>query len=125
MTIPSSRSIFVLRSTRPLQSFQLTKLISTVERDRNGRTKAGNSENRWTAEGTTNKVTALAKDAIAAAADRLGGVDRLVAWVREDSSNERVFWGQIYTKLLPLQVAGNSEVPLVSKLIVEWQPSSE
>ncbi|MGC1563210.1 MAG: hypothetical protein WA820_25650 [Bradyrhizobium sp.] len=118
MTIPSSRSIFVLRSTRPLQSFQLTKLISTVERDRNGRTKAGNSC-------TTNKVTALAKDAIAAAADRLGGVDRLVAWVREDSSNERVFWGQIYTKLLPLQVAGDSEVPLVSKLIVEWQPSSE
>ena len=46
-------------------------------------------------------------------------------WVREDSSNERVFWGQIYPKLLPLQVAGDSSSPVVSKLIVEWQPSSE
>ncbi len=43
----------------------------------------------------------------------------------KDAGNERVFWGQIYTKLLPLQVAGDSEAPLVSKLIVEWQPSSE
>ena len=87
--------------------------------------KPGTPKTGGRQKGTTNKVTALAKDAIAAAADRLGGVDRLVEWVREDTSNERVFWGQIYTKLLPLQVAGDSEAPLVSKLIVEWQPSSE
>lgn len=53
--------------------------------------------------GTPNRVTGLAKDAIAAAADRLGGVDRLVAWARADPANERVFWGQIYPRLLPLQ----------------------
>ena len=60
--------------------------------------KPGTPKTGGRQKGTTNKVTALAKDAIAAAADRLGGVDRLVQWVREDSSNERVFWGQIYTK---------------------------
>ncbi len=40
------------------------------------------------------------------AADRLGGADRLVIWAGEDAQNERVFWSQIYTKLLPLQVTG-------------------
>ena len=74
---------------------------------------------------TPNKITALAKDAIAAAAERLGGIDRLVEWVRADPNNERVFWGTIYTKLLPLQVSGDPSASLVSKIIVAWQPSSE
>lgn len=59
-------------------------------------------------KGALNKTTQLAKDAIAAAAEGLGGADRLVAWAREDAQNERVFWGQIYTKLLPLQVSGEN-----------------
>lgn len=58
-------------------------------------------------KGLQNKTTTLAKDAIAKAADKLGGTDRLVAWAREDSANERVFWGTIYPKLLPLQLTGD------------------
>jgi hypothetical protein len=57
-------------------------------------------------KGALNRTTALAKDAIALAAEGLGGSDRLIAWAKEDAQNERVFWGQIYTKLLPLQVSG-------------------
>ena len=57
-------------------------------------------------KGVPNKTTQAAKDAIAAAADALGGADRLVAWAKEDPANERVFWGTIYPKLLPLQVTG-------------------
>lgn len=57
-------------------------------------------------KGIPNKNTTLAKDAIAAAAEGLGGAPRLVAWAKEAPENERVFWGQIYTKLLPLQVGG-------------------
>jgi hypothetical protein len=76
-------------------------------------------------KGTPNKVTRLAKDAIAAAAEELGGADRLVAWAREDPANERVFWGTIYPKLLPLQVSGDPDAPVVTKLIVEWQQSVE
>lgn len=57
-------------------------------------------------KGVPNKITTAAKDAIAQAAERLGGVDRLVEWVQEDTANERVFWGTIYPKLLPLQVNG-------------------
>lgn len=57
-------------------------------------------------KGVPNKTTMIAKDAIATAAERLGGVDRLVAWAREDDKNESVFWASIYPKLLPLQVTG-------------------
>lgn len=68
-------------------------------------------------KGELNKTTRLAKDAIAYAADKLGGADRLVAWAQEDPDHERVFWSQIYTKLLPLQVnhGGNINITLNNK----------
>ena len=59
-----------------------------------------------------------AKEAIAMAADRLGGVDRLVAWAQEEPQNERVFWGTIYPKLLPLTVGGDGDSPL--KIVTEF-----
>lgn len=66
-------------------------------------------------KGTPNKLTVVAKDAIAMAAERLGGVDRLVAWAQEDAQNERTFWGTIYPKLLPLQLSGALSIENVSK----------
>lgn len=60
-------------------------------------------------KGATNKTTQAAKDAIAQAAAELGGAERLVEWVKEEPSNERIFWGTIYPKLLPLQVNGAGE----------------
>jgi hypothetical protein len=63
-------------------------------------------------KGSVNKTTAAAKDVIAQAASELGGKDRLIAWAREDTQNERVFWGTIFPKLLPLQVAGEDGGPL-------------
>lgn len=57
-------------------------------------------------KGVPNKTTQAAKDAIALAADRLGGAERLVEWAKEDPANERAFWTTIYPKLLPLQVNG-------------------
>lgn len=56
--------------------------------------------------GTPNKTTTLAKEAIAIAAEGLGGTDRLVEWAQEDEKNEHSFWTQIYTKLLPVQLTG-------------------
>lgn len=55
-------------------------------------------------KGKPNKVTATAKDAIALAAEKLGGAARLVEWAKEDAKNEHAFWATIYPKLLPLQV---------------------
>lgn len=56
--------------------------------------------------GMPNKLTKAVKDSIAEAAERLGGTDRLVEWVQSDPANEKVFWGTIYPKLLPLQLTG-------------------
>jgi hypothetical protein len=63
-------------------------------------------------KGVPNKTTTAAKDAIAAAAEALGGANRLVAWAQEDPANERIFWGSIYPKLLPLQVTGDGGGPV-------------
>lgn len=57
-------------------------------------------------KGAKNKTTLIAKEAIATAAEKLGGIDRLVAWAQEDEKNEHTFWGTIYPKLLPLQLGG-------------------
>lgn len=65
-------------------------------------------------KGSQNKTTAIAKDAIALAAEKLGGVDRLVAWAKEEEKNEHSFWSTIYPKLLPLQV--NADVDLTAKI---------
>ncbi len=67
--------------------------------------------------GALNKTTTLAKDAIALAAEGLGGSSRLIAWAKEAPENERVFWGQIYTKLLPLQVSGEGGGALVVEVV--------
>lgn len=60
-------------------------------------------------KGAISKTTRTAKEAIALAADGLGGADRLIAWAKEDALNERAFWSTIYPKLLPLQVDGPNE----------------
>lgn len=62
--------------------------------------------------GSLNKTTRAAKEAIAFAAEGLGGAERLVAWAQEDPLNERAFWTSIYPKLIPVTLAGDSENPL-------------
>lgn len=64
-------------------------------------------------KGVPNKQTIAVKDAIAAAAEGLGGTNRLIEWAKEDPANERAFWATIYPKLLPLQVTGEGGGPLL------------
>lgn len=75
--------------------------------------------NQGRPKGKRNETTVSALKAIEMAADKLGGVDRLVAWAKEDSANERVFWGSIYTKLLPLQVSGEGGGAVIHKIVRE------
>jgi hypothetical protein len=63
-------------------------------------------------KGTPNKITQQAKEAIALAAEVLGGFRRLVEWAKEAPENERVFWASIYTKLVPLSVGGDPDNPI-------------
>lgn len=73
--------------------------------------------NQGRPKGLKNKTTQTALEAIALAADELGGADRLVEWAKEDPANEKVFWGTIYPKLLPLQVTGEGGGALVVEII--------
>ncbi|TNE54814.1 MAG: hypothetical protein EP341_05630 [Sphingomonadales bacterium] len=70
-------------------------------------------------KGSRNKTTLAAKHAIAKAAEDLGGAERLVAWAQEDPANERVFWGTIYPKLLPLDVtSGGDKITMPTEIIL-------
>jgi hypothetical protein len=51
-------------------------------------------------------VGKAAKDAIAEAAQKLGGTNRLAAWAKESAENEKAFWATIYPKLIPVQLTG-------------------
>lgn len=53
-----------------------------------------------------NKVTIAVKDAIALAAEGLGGTDRLIAWAKEDPKNEAAFWSGIFPRLIPVALTG-------------------
>lgn len=67
-------------------------------------------------KGTPNKVSKEAKQAIAEAAEQLGGVERMVAWAKSDVVNERAFWATIYPKLVSITVAGDKDNPLVTEI---------
>ena len=67
-------------------------------------------------KGSRNVVSRNAKEVIQGVADKLGGLDRMTAWVKEDPLNERAYWTNIYPKLLPLTIDGN--VNLAVKEIV-------
>lgn len=71
-------------------------------------------------KGVPNKATQTVKAAIAAAAEGLGGAERLIAWAQEDPVNERAFWVSIYPKLLPLQVTGEDGKPLLAGIEVTF-----
>jgi hypothetical protein len=73
-------------------------------------------------KGAVNKTTSLAKEAIAFAAEGLGGADRLIVWAQEDAQNERAFWTQIYTKLLPLQVNAEHDLTKRAARALAWKP---
>jgi hypothetical protein len=74
-------------------------------------------------KGTPNKTTAIVKDVIATAAEKLGGIKRIVEWAKEDKANERLFWASIYPKLLPFTVAGDPNSPVemvrIERVIVD------
>ena len=76
-------------------------------------------------KGVPNKTTRSAKEAIAFAAEGLGGGERLMAWAKEAPENERTFWGTIYPKLLPLQVDAdvnatvNATIEQITRRIVD------
>ena len=61
-------------------------------------------------KGTPNKITTDVRQGILDAAEKLGGIPRLVAWSKEDPKNEAIFWSQIYIKVIPKEINANIDV---------------
>lgn len=80
----------------------------------------GKRSNAGRKPGVPNALSKAAKDVIQQAAERLGGVDRLVDWVKLDPANEKVWWGTIYPKLIPLTLSGDADNPLLTGLTVQF-----
>ena len=72
-------------------------------------------------KGAVNKTTAIAKDALAYAFDKLGGQDGLVLWASESEENRKIFYQAIWPKLLPLQLTGGGpgDAPVNIKVTFE------
>ena len=51
------------------------------------------------------------------AAERIGGLDRLVEWINESPEHETLFWNHMYMMLLPLQI--NTKIERTDKVIYE------
>lgn len=61
-------------------------------------------------KGVPNKVTTLAKRAIAEAFDELGGKAALVEWAKLNDDNMKVFYATIWPKIIPLQVEADGTI---------------
>lgn len=88
----------------------------TLDNERIGAGKPGPGRPK----GSLNKTTRAAKDAIAEAAEALGGAERLTEWVKESPENEKVFWSSIYTKLIPVktELSGPDGSPIPTTITV-------
>jgi hypothetical protein len=66
--------------------------------------KGGKREGAGRKPGAPNRMTKDVRDAILTVADGLGGADQMLSWAKADPVNERIFWSQIFPKLLPKEV---------------------
>lgn len=62
--------------------------------------------------GTPNKTTASAREAIERTFAGLGGWQGLLAWASGSSENTRIFYANIWPRILPLQLTGADGGPM-------------
>jgi hypothetical protein len=56
--------------------------------------------------GTPNKRTVFVKGILEDAAIEIGGLQRLVKWIKDSPQNEYAFWTSMFMRLLPVQLQG-------------------
>jgi hypothetical protein len=77
--------------------------------------------NRGRKKGTPNKTTTQLKEAILAAAEQAGGDGGLVNYLHEQARMNPGHFMTLLGKVLPLQVAGDKDAPLNSRVTVAWE----
>lgn len=68
---------------------------------------------------TPDAAPTIARDAIAQAFDRIGGVDAFVDWIEGSEDHRKLFYATLYPKLLTLQVTGKSGAALAQIARIE------
>jgi hypothetical protein len=81
--------------------------------------KSGNPNGR--PNGSKNKTTTQLKEAILAAAEWAGGDGGLVKYLHEQARMNPGHFMTLLGKVLPLQVAGDKDAPLNSRVSVSWE----
>jgi hypothetical protein len=87
-----------------------------------GKFAKGHKLSKGRPKGSPNTLTKAAREVIQGCAESLGGMDRMVAWVKEDPDNERIFWSSIYTRLVPLDVTSDGKGLFVNIIAPGGEP---
>jgi hypothetical protein len=77
--------------------------------------------NRGRKKGTPNKTTTQLKEAILTAAEQAGGDGGLVKYLHEQARMNPGHFMTLLGKVLPMQVAGDKDAPLNSRVTVAWE----
>ena len=80
--------------------------------------------NRGRKKGTPNKTTTQLKEAILTAAERAGGQEGLVGYLERLANRNAPAFATLLGKVLPLQVQGDKDAPLSSRMTVAWESVS-
>jgi hypothetical protein len=67
--------------------------------------------------GRPNVTTVRIRDAIQKVFDELGGCAGMMRWAKKNDANERIFYGQIVPKMLPLKLANEDGSALTVRLV--------
>jgi hypothetical protein len=59
--------------------------------------------------GTPNKRTVYVREILEGAAESIGGMQRLIAWIKDAPQNEYAFWTSMYMKLLPVHLQSTGQ----------------
>lgn len=75
------------------------------------------------AKGTPNKMTQQAKEAIEYAFNGLGGAEGLLEWAQSDPANQKIFYSQVWTKILPkdMTVSNQDGSPLLNGINIVFK----
>ncbi|WP_175740018.1 hypothetical protein [Burkholderia ambifaria] len=75
--------------------------------------RGGKRANAGRPAGAPNKMTMDVKQSIERVAEGLGGAEGMLAWAKSDKANERIFWSNIYPRILPKEIKAEVDATLV------------
>jgi hypothetical protein len=95
---------------QPVDNFLEASLLVatfTVQRPRGRPFERGREKTGGRKVGARNVASRTVRWAIGEAARKVGGVERLAEWIKEEPRNEYAFWVHVWPRILPLQIQGS------------------